>query len=58
MKADMISTPEKIQQLKSGLFDLTGDVNFKKSENMGELLENAIDFIVRNYKNENPYIIK
>lgn len=58
MKADTISTPEKIKQLKTGLFTLTGDVNFKKSKNMGELLENAIDFIVRNYKNENPYIIK
>lgn len=58
MKADTISTPEKIKQLKAGLFALTGDVNFKKSKNMGEILENAIDFIVRNYKNENPYIIK
>ncbi|TYB75828.1 hypothetical protein [Bizionia myxarmorum] len=58
MKADKISTPAKIKQLKTGLFDLVGDVNFKKSKNMGELLENAIDFIVRNYKNENPYIIK
>ena len=58
MKADTISTPEKIKQLKTGLFTLTGDVNFKKSKNMGEILENAINFIVRNYKNENPYIIK
>jgi len=58
MKEDNISTPAKIKQLKAGLFDLVGDVNFKKSKNMGELLENAIDFIVRNYKNENPYIIK
>lgn len=58
MKNDQISTPKKINQLKNGLFDLVGDVNFKKAKNMGELLEYAIDFIVRNYKNENPYIIK
>ncbi|WP_179346004.1 hypothetical protein [Winogradskyella ursingii] len=58
MKVDTISTPEKIKELKSGLFKLTGDVNFKKSENMGELLNNALDFIIRNYVNENPYIIK
>lgn len=58
MKVDTISTPEKIKELKLGLFKLTKDVNFKKSKNMGELLANGLDFITRNYKNENPYIIK
>ncbi len=58
MKKDTISTPKKINQLKSGLFDLTGDVNFKKSKNMGQILDNALDFVTRNYVNENPYIIK
>ena len=58
MKKDNISTPEKIKQLKAGLFKLTGDVQFKKSKNMGELLNTALDFIIRNYKSENPYIIK
>ncbi|MFD2823254.1 hypothetical protein ACFS5M_06210 [Lacinutrix iliipiscaria] len=58
MKEDHISFPEKIKELKSGLFKLTGDVKFKKSKNMGELLNTALDFIIRNYKNENPYIIK
>jgi hypothetical protein len=37
MKKDTISTPEKIKQLKLGLFKLTKDVKFKKSENMGDL---------------------
>ena len=55
---DKISTPDKIKQLKLGLFDLTGDINFKRSKNMGEILSSALDFIVRNYKNLNPYIIK
>jgi hypothetical protein len=58
MKADQISTKEKIEELRRGLFELTGDVNFKKSNNMGNLLEATLDFIVRNYKNENPYIIR
>lgn len=55
---DTISTPAKIKQLKVGLFDLTKDVNFRKASNMGYILKSALDFIVRNYKNENPYIIK
>ncbi|HHC78860.1 MAG TPA: hypothetical protein ENK46_03190 [Flavobacteriia bacterium] len=54
---DTISTPAKIKQLKSGLFELTGDINFKRSQNMGAILKSALDFIIRNYKNENPYII-
>jgi len=57
MNNDTISPPEKIKQLKKGLFKLTGDVNFKKSKNMGEILNSALDFIIRNYKNENPYYI-
>lgn len=58
MTADTISTPEKIKELQNGLYNLTHDVNFKKSKNMGELLNSALQFIIRNYKNENPYIIK
>ena len=58
MKNDTISTPDKIKLLKKGLFKLTGDVNFKKSSNMGEILDGALNFIIRNYKNENPYIIR
>lgn len=58
MKADTISTPAKINELRAALFKLTKDVNFKKSKNMGELLSTGLDFITRNYINENPYIIK
>ncbi|MEM7186616.1 MAG: hypothetical protein AAF466_08150, partial [Bacteroidota bacterium] len=58
MSVDSISTPDKIKRLKGDLFELTGDVNFKKSSNMGEILNSALKFIVRNYKNENPYIIR
>lgn len=57
MQLDSISTPGKINQLKGELFELTKDVNFKKSRNMGDILKSALDFIIRNYKTENPYII-
>ena len=58
MQTDSISTLEKTSQLKSELFRLTGDLNFKKASNMGEVLKSALDFVIRNYKTENPYIIK
>ncbi len=57
MSKDVISTPEKITQLKKGLFELTGDVKFKKSNNMGMLLKSALDFVIKNYQSINPYII-
>ena len=57
MKEDHISTPAKIKELKNGLFSLTGDIKFKKTTNMGDILDCALDFIIRNYKNVNPYII-
>ena len=58
MRNDIISTPEKVEELKLGLLELTGDINFKKSKNMGDILNSALEFIIRNYKNINPYIIK
>ena len=56
MREDDISPPEKVEQLKMDLFEFTGDVNFKKSTNMGDVLHSALDFVIRNYKNENPYL--
>jgi hypothetical protein len=58
MRADSISSKENILQLKKDLLKLTGDVNFKKASNMGDILKSALDYVVRNYKNENPYIFK
>lgn len=57
MKADTLSLPEKVTQLKGELFGLTKDVNFKKAKNMGEVVQAALDFVVRNYISENPYIV-
>jgi hypothetical protein len=57
MREDNIAPAEKIKELKTSLFKFTGDVNFKKSNNMGEILKRALDFVIRNYKNENPYLV-
>lgn len=51
MKNDSISTQKNIDLLKQQIFDFTKDIPFKKSENMGEILETALDFVKRNYEN-------
>lgn len=56
MKKDTLSPEDKMKQLRKGLLELTGDINFKKAKNMGEILESALDFIVRNYETENPFL--
>lgn len=58
MTQDALSSNAKIKQLRNDLYSMTGDVNFKQATNMGEIVQSALDFIIRNYKNENPYIIK
>ena len=58
MRSDQISSPDKVEELKMGLFNYTGDINFKKANNMGEILQSALDFVIRNYKNVNPYLIR
>lgn len=56
MKNATLSPAEKMKQLRKDLLELTGDINFKKAKNMGEILESALDFIVRNYETENPFL--
>lgn len=50
---DTISTKAHIEMLKSTLYDYTLDVKFKRSNNMGEILKNALDFVKRNYEDVN-----
>lgn len=57
MKKDELSPDENFTELQGQLYKFVKDVNFKRSKNMGELLSSAIQFVVRNYKNINPYII-
>ncbi len=49
-RKDVISTPENIELLKAQLLELTGDINFRDSKNMGEILTYALDFVKRNYE--------
>jgi hypothetical protein len=57
MSKDTISTPEKVDQLRTDLLNYTKDVEFKKCSSMGELLGVAFDFVVRNYESENKRVI-
>jgi hypothetical protein len=51
MIADSISKKENIDLLKLKIYDYTLDLKFKKSNNMGEILKNALEFVKRNYEN-------
>jgi hypothetical protein len=50
-KADKISSPENVEQLKMEIFAFTKDINFKKCRNMGQILNLTLDFVKRNYEN-------
>ena len=54
MKNDTISLPENVETLKKQVYGFTRDLSFKKSKNMGEILENALNFLRRNYIDVNP----
>ena len=49
IKNDVISYPENIENLKLEVAKYTKDVSFKKCQNMGEILENILAFVKRNY---------
>lgn len=53
MVNDVIAPDSHIEQLKSELYRLTLDVNFKRAQSMGNVLNSAFDFITRNYKHTN-----
>lgn len=50
---DKISKNDNINLLKNQLHNYTHDINFKKSQNMGEILKSALDFVRRNYETIN-----
>jgi hypothetical protein len=51
MMNDPISTEKNVNSLKSKIYDYTLDLNFKRSNTMGEILKNALAFVERNYRN-------
>ncbi len=54
MLDDSISKNENIELLKMKIFEYTQDVKFKRSKNMGQILKNALEYLVRNYEDVNP----
>ena len=50
VKTDDISNDDNIAALSQHIYDLTGDIDFKKCKTMGEVLALALDFVKRNYE--------
>jgi len=53
MKKDNIAPFENVENLRKALQKLTHEKAFKNCETMGEILDTAIQFVIRNYKNTN-----
>ncbi len=49
-KKDIISTKENIAMLREQILELTLDMDFKKCQTMGEVLDLALNFVRRNYE--------
>jgi len=52
MKSTRLAPLEHIQQLRTEIYDMTHDVNFKNAKSMGEIVQSALNFMIRNYKVE------
>lgn len=53
MVVDTISTKENIDSLKSKIYEYTMDVKFKRCKSMGDIIKNALAYVLRNYENVN-----
>jgi hypothetical protein len=53
MCEDRISTEENLKELREHLYNFTLDLQFRRSQSMGEVLKTAMDFVRRNYENVN-----
>jgi hypothetical protein len=51
MKDDTLSTEENIQNLKKEIYKYTNEGSFINSKSMGELMENSLEYLKRNYQN-------
>ncbi len=54
MTHDTISTKENVDMLKSKIYEYTLDVKFKRCKSMGDIIKNALAYVLRNYENVNP----
>ncbi|MDB2606399.1 hypothetical protein N9Y48_01335 [Zobellia sp.] len=50
VKKDAISTQENLEMLREQIYELTLDQQFRKSKTMGEVLDLALSFVLRNYE--------
>lgn len=53
MKSTRLAPLEHIHQLQEEIYEYTLDVNFRNAKSMGEIVQAALDYMIRNYKFEN-----
>ena len=53
MKSTRLAPIEHIHQLQEEIYEYTLDVNFKHAKSMGEIVQAALDYMIRNYKFDN-----
>ncbi len=58
MVVDTISTKDNIDSLKLKIYEYTLDVKFKRCKTMGQIIKNALAYVLRNYENVNPANLK
>jgi hypothetical protein len=58
MVIDTISTKENVDSLKLKIYEYTLDINFKRCKTMGQIIKNALAYVLRNYENVNPSNLK
>ena len=52
MSHDVLAPEEHLKQLKLELYRYTNDLNFKKAKSMGNVMNAAFEFIIRNFKKQ------
>jgi hypothetical protein len=55
MGEDELAPEAHLHQLQMELYNYTNDLNFKKAESMGEIMNAAFEFITRNFKSINLF---
>ena len=50
MKATKLAPIEQVKQLRQEVYEFTLDLNFKKANSMGEIIQAIINYMKRNFK--------
>ena len=51
MKKDTVSKKENVDNLKKEIYKFTNEQSFQNCKSMGELMEETLDYLKRNYQN-------